>query len=1103
MQFLTSQQRLLFEGGASLATRMDIKATLDAPVALEIAKALSTAFLAFPAARCRLQPIKYQKYPGLEFHAQGCQTVVVAPLNSTEIEISFCVLVWDVFSVLKVLEACTSKTAVQHQYVQDSLYEAEQSVVALAASPPEGLAIASPKNSAEQGSYTHHYSMRLEDLPALSDGLEYAAFSAGRILKNVDVCAGQNDVVGNLALTVIKGNDVHDIGEALASQSLVSHDIDAASGCIALTLLPSVHGVSHLTVTAATPFTAVDAYAYPSEASLQVTINFTKARFSEGEAIRAARFISQVCVGTKRDMPLVNTPVARPSVRRIAEIIHASLQDAPSSIAIKTRSSNITRQQVLAAVQRIRSLMPMGTAPIGIVADCSAEYAATALACLYAGRAFIPLDVSAGRQRLKDIIAHSAMTAAFYLLSNVSMRDIMPDSFWIDLPHDPFDSPLSEFSSPDSGNEIYRMFTSGSTGVPKQVCINEENLLALFTSYEAMFPGVYRHAWAFTSSIGFDASIKQFLGPLMYGGTVVVPDKRLHEGGAQTVEQLKQLGANVMNMTPSLLEVFVRSDVEFNHCEYMFVGGESCSKSLVRDFFRLTDRTRLINLYGPTECTINATAHEFSRSHELRISPIGKAIPAAMVTLITQTGAQANYCEEGSLVIGGPLVSEKFSRAPVELFGDALWYDTNDHCRIWFDDCIYFLGRQDSQIKVNGIRIDLIELAHILKRELDVDDIQVASIEGRPLVFILAAGLDVAERDRIKLALENNIFFHLKLKPIFVDEWKWTASGKLDFKQLQASAINTDKPSSGPHMAANTITEIKLYDLINSVLALRGEALGDLDDKLSAQGFDSLLYMELIVSIRHAFRVSLSPADVAGDSSARTIARLIEGACQAPSLIRWVGKKSSTALLVLIPPVVGQGLIFDKALSAVVSLYTVAIVDYPSPADHLTPASIAEMISEALASHGLADFEQVTVLGYSMGASIGFELVKLLEATSIAVKALHILDKAPGNRMSVEEQLIQNRQMLKSSFAGRVISDTLSKALSDDIKAYTELGFNYKVSGRINAPILLTLCTHAVNPIQGNEWDDYTASRVYVEEFDCRHEDILANSSGYTLLGGV
>ncbi|MFE3433664.1 AMP-binding protein [Streptomyces sp. NPDC059171] len=309
---------------------------------------------------------------------------------------------------------------------------------------------------------------------------------------------------------------------------------------------------------------------------------------------------------------------------------------------------------------------------------------------------------------------------------------------------------------PGPADLAYVAFTSGSTGRPKGIA-QSHAALAQFATWMggrfAMGPGARVAQWV---SPEHDPALAEVFATLVAGGTLCPVPERIRVNPDKLVPWLGQEGITHLQTVPSfardLLGVITGADPgrRPGTLSHLLLMGEALPGELVDGLRAALPRTRLINLYGPTE-TIAATWHEITGRVTGPV-PIGYPLPGRQVLVVDEDDRPSPAGVTGELVIrspyvtpgylaveGGPDHSALFAPlAGLAPDGDR-WYRTGDLARLRFDGALEFRGRKDFQVKLFGNRLELTEIEAALNRDPSVLECAVLPhVNGQGLVTRLA-----------------------------------------------------------------------------------------------------------------------------------------------------------------------------------------------------------------------------------------------------------------------------------------------------------------------------------------------------------------------------
>ncbi|WP_235567260.1 condensation domain-containing protein, partial [Lysobacter sp. Root604] len=341
----------------------------------------------------------------------------------------------------------------------------------------------------------------------------------------------------------------------------------------------------------------------------------------------------------------------------------------------------------------------------------------------------------------------------------------------------------------------------GSTGMPKGVMVEHRSVVNLWLSLErAVFAGLAKAARVgLNASITFDSSVKS-LTQLLSGRTLVIFPQAVRQDSAALLAHLREHRVDAFDCTPAQLEMLLGAGFASGGetgVSTVLIGGEAISLSLW-ERLRQIDGVEFHNVYGPTECTVDATTCALDAAE----SPsIGKPLSNMQIYILDAQGGPVPVGVAGELHIGGDgvargywnreaLTAERFVRDPFSADPQARMYKTGDLGRWRPDGTIEYLGRNDFQVKIRGFRIELGEIEARLAACAGVREAVVLAREDVPgdkrLVAYLAADQDLAVAElRARLSVELPDYM-VPSAFVVLDAFPLTPNGKLDRKALPA-----------------------------------------------------------------------------------------------------------------------------------------------------------------------------------------------------------------------------------------------------------------------------------------------------------------------------
>ncbi|PCC14200.1 non-ribosomal peptide synthetase [Pseudoalteromonas sp. JB197] len=396
----------------------------------------------------------------------------------------------------------------------------------------------------------------------------------------------------------------------------------------------------------------------------------------------------------------------------------------PEQIAVADNSEELTYAQLDAKSNQLaHALLAHGiqnSVPVAICIERSTECLVAILATWKAGAAYLPLAPEHPTSRLQHQLKDSGCQLLLTQSSLVHKFDDVEQSSVIRIEIDDTHA-LNGYA--DTAPEVkvkpedlaYVIYTSGSTGKAKGVCIEHRNLAHLAANMESLL-GRPKN-WGWIASYVFDASL-QAISRIAYGGTLSIYTSPHKLDAQEMAAFLEQHKVDLLDCTASMVEAWFELGLEAQLPD-LVIGGEPISESLWNKLVSWQARfeRRAFNVYGPTECCVNATWTRITQAQP----HIGRALGATQLRVLDQDGEQQPIGVVGELFIGGPSVARGYlNRAAltdekfITLQDGQRYYQTGDLVRWTNEGNLEFIKRVDDQLKIRGYRVEPGEIENAL-----------------------------------------------------------------------------------------------------------------------------------------------------------------------------------------------------------------------------------------------------------------------------------------------------------------------------------------------------------------------------------------------------
>ncbi|QOQ77658.1 amino acid adenylation domain-containing protein [Pseudomonas poae] len=477
----------------------------------------------------------------------------------------------------------------------------------------------------------------------------------------------------------------------------------------------------------------------------------------------------------------------------------AQVERQPHAIAVQQDGEVLTYQQLnQRANQLAHHLLALGVQPDDRVAICcrrGPQMLVGLLGILKAGAGYVPIDPAYPAERIAYLLQDSAPVA---VLAEPSTRDLLGTQATVDLfdarlLHHPVGNP--QLASLTPAHLAYVIYTSGSTGQPKGVMVEHRTVENLVHWHCEAFGLDARSHTSSVAGFGFDAMAWEVWPALCAGAILHLPPAQV---GNENIDELLAWWLaqplDVSFLPTPVAEYAFSQNLQHPTLRILLIGGDRLRQ------FTHERRFAVINNYGPTEATVVATSGRVRAGQALHI---GRPIANASVYVLDAQLRPVPVGVAGELYVGGSgvargylnradLTAERFLQDP---FNSGRMYRTGDLVRWLPDGNIEYLGRNDDQVKVRGVRVELGEIESRLAALDGVAEAVVLVREGRLVAWftetypLAIETLRAQLQEQLPEALVPVAYVKLDALPL-------TANGKLDRKALpqpdQAALLSRD-----------------------------------------------------------------------------------------------------------------------------------------------------------------------------------------------------------------------------------------------------------------------------------------------------------------------
>ncbi|MFF7635007.1 non-ribosomal peptide synthase/polyketide synthase [Kitasatospora sp. NPDC008050] len=633
----------------------------------------------------------------------------------------------------------------------------------------------------------------------------------------------------------------------------------------------------------------------PGEA-LAVNLDYDPTAFDAAtiEGIGASLRTLLAAMADGLDRPLAELPLLEPErgrelVRRFGGTVtgapRGTLPEAfarqaartPEAVAVRCGAEQLTYRELAERANRLaRLLIAAGAGPerfVALALPRTADLVVALLAVLTSGAAYLPVDPGYPAERIAFLFEDVRPDA---VITSADSADRLPQGTFtrIVLDEPGCAAALAAASGAPLGDEerraallpdhpAYVIHTSGSTGRPKGVVVAHASVLALTDWAAAEFADRGLAHLVAATSLNFDVSVFEIFSPLLSGGCVELVRDLL-----ALAERAEPWRAGLLSAVPSALGRLLAEDALRLTADTVVLAGEGLPARTVRQVRAAIPGCRVLNIYGPTEATVYATAFTCDPADPDRDPPIGRPVGGARAYVLDERLRPVPVGVPGELFLAGTGVARGYLRRPgltaqrfvPDPFGPPgeRMYRTGDLVRWSAEGDLVYVGRGDDQVKVRGFRIELGEVEAALARHPRVSAVAARVVEHdghRRLVgYAVARDGELPDAAAWREFLGRSLPDHLVPALVVpLTRLPLGATGKLDRRALPEPVWAA--PARGSRRPPRTEAEQTLAAIWSEVLGVPEVSA---DDNYFALGGDSILGIQIVSAARRA-GLSLTP----------------------------------------------------------------------------------------------------------------------------------------------------------------------------------------------------------------------------------------------------
>lgn len=575
-----------------------------------------------------------------------------------------------------------------------------------------------------------------------------------------------------------------------------------------------------------------------------------------------------------------DTQVIYPDRSSVCKLFEEQAALVPDKVAIEFNKNDITycvlNRHAHDLAVRLKNFFGRAKTVIAIMLPNSPELVFSILAAFKAGYIYVPVDPDLPPNRIQFMIEDSGSSI---LISSIRLKDRVAAIgckvgilFVEEAGANERPAVMPEGSSEMAvTEEAYIIYTSGTTGNPKGVVVGHRSLVNYTRWAASQYLEGEDQAFALFTSISFDLTVTSVFTPLITGNRIVIyemPDK------AELLDRiLTDDRVTTIKLTPSHLRLlrsgFTKKSNGESRLKTLIVGGENLTVALAKEVYEMYNgKVTIFNEYGPTEATVGCMIHRFDPMDDVVNVPIGTPAANTRVYVLDKFRQPLTEGIRGELYVAGDclaigylgreeLTLQKF--LPDQYMSSEKMYRTGDWAKRSAKGYIEYLGRQDEQIKINGYRVEIGEIEHVLQRISGIENCVVTTgRDGRERECLCGyyTGKEDIREERIKKILAEQLpYWMVPERFQRLNKIPLTVNGKVDKARL---------PDIFPDLLPD-INELPPDSIEAVCKTVWGEVLGNskisVTDNFYALGGDSIRAVQISARLKEK-KIRLTARDI-------------------------------------------------------------------------------------------------------------------------------------------------------------------------------------------------------------------------------------------------
>ncbi len=507
---------------------------------------------------------------------------------------------------------------------------------------------------------------------------------------------------------------------------------------------------------------------------------------------------------------------------------------------------------------------------IGIALNRSIEVFIAMLGVVKASASYLPIDPEYPNERIEYILEHSN---CFSVIAKKDSKFKTDDMICLD-DLEIFESEMANLDNINSSDDLlYMIYTSGSTGKPKGVMISHKSVHNFINGMNRKLDFSQDKTIVSVTTISFDIFVLESWLALVNGLKIVLATEA-EQNDPQLLDKLIiDNNVDIIQTTPSRLGLMIESKniKGLGKLSKVLVGGEPFPEQLLFQLKEICKDGKIYNMYGPTETTVWSCVEELSSAQNITI---GKAIDNTQLYVLDSNLKLLPIGAVGELYIGGDglslgyfkneeLSNQRFITSPFD--EDKKIYKTGDLVKWLPDGKLKFIGRNDTQIKLRGYRIELSEIeSQILKIPGVTQAIAVIKKNTKnedSICAFVVSDCSYSHKDLVDILSKTLPTYMVPSYFVMLEKMFVLPNGKVDKKALLNYELKGCLENEKSYVPPKGELQNQLTEIWSEVLDIDKNTIG-IDDRFFDIGGNSLNLVRLHLKINKLFPDKFNAADL-------------------------------------------------------------------------------------------------------------------------------------------------------------------------------------------------------------------------------------------------